>query len=195
MPEEWRLSDVILIFQNKCDAQVCSKYRGIKLLGHTMKLWERVIERRLQRETIASENQERQRDMHMDFLDLEKAYDSVLRELIWKTLIDKGTPRRYIRVIRDMYDDAKTRVWTSIGNTEFFPVEVRLHQGSTISPYLFALILDELSRGIQEDIPWCLIFVDDIMLVSESAEGLNNKLENWREDLKDNGLRTSREKT
>lgn len=57
MPEEWRLSEVIPIFKNKGDAQVCSNYRGIKLLGHTMKLWERVIERRLRRETRVSENQ------------------------------------------------------------------------------------------------------------------------------------------
>ncbi|GKF54936.1 retrovirus-related pol polyprotein LINE-1, partial [Tanacetum coccineum] len=85
---------------------------------------------------------------------------------------------RYIKVIRDMYNDAKTRVQTSIGNTEFFPVEVGLHQGSAISPYLFALILDELSRRIQEDIPWCMIFADDIVLVSEMAEGLNDRLEN-----------------
>nr|GEX85362.1 retrovirus-related Pol polyprotein LINE-1 [Tanacetum cinerariifolium] len=102
---------------------------GIKLFDHTMKLWERVIERRLQRETSMSENQfgfmpgrslveaihlirsliekyrERLRDLHMTFLDLEKAYDSVPRELIWKTLVDKGTSRRYIKVIRNMYDD------------------------------------------------------------------------------------------
>ncbi|GKC84369.1 reverse transcriptase domain-containing protein, partial [Tanacetum coccineum] len=45
-----------------------------------------------------------------------------------------------------------------------------LHQGSAINPYFLALILDELSRGIQEDIPWCLVFVDDIVLVLESAE-------------------------
>ncbi|GKB15750.1 hypothetical protein Tco_0849673, partial [Tanacetum coccineum] len=51
---------------------------------------------------------ERQRDVHLAFIDLEKAYDSVPRDLIWKTLIDKGAPRRYIKVIKDMYNGAKT---------------------------------------------------------------------------------------
>ena len=39
MPEEWRLGEVIPIYRNKGDIQVCSNYRGIKLLSHTMKLW------------------------------------------------------------------------------------------------------------------------------------------------------------
>ncbi|GKF47330.1 retrovirus-related pol polyprotein LINE-1 [Tanacetum coccineum] len=94
-----------------------------------------------------------------------------------------------------MYEGVKTRVRTTIGNTEFFPVEVGLHQGSAISPYLFTLILDELSRGIQESIPWCMIFADDIVLIAESTEGLNNIIEKWRKALEDNGLRVSREKT
>nr|GEV60521.1 hypothetical protein [Tanacetum cinerariifolium] len=201
------------------DAQACSNYRGIKLLSNTINLWERVTERRVRRETRVSENQfafmpgrsmtkaihllrslmekyrERQRYLHMAFLDLEKAYDSVLHELVWKTLIDKGTPSKYLKVIQDMYEGAKTRVRTIVGNTEFFPVEVGLHQGSAISPYLFTLILDELSRGIQENIPWCMIFADDIVLIAESAEGLNNRLERWRKALEVNGLRVSREKT
>ncbi|GJV64586.1 retrovirus-related pol polyprotein LINE-1 [Tanacetum coccineum] len=183
MLDEWRLSEVIPIYNNKGDAQACSNYRGIKLLSHTMKLWERVIERRLRRETKVSENQfgfmpgrsmteaihllrslmekyrERQRDLHMAFLDLEKAYDSVPRELVWKTLIDKGTPRRYSRVIKDMYEGAKTRVRTTVSTTEAIP------------------------GG------------NDIVLITESAKGLNNRLESWRKALEDNGLRVSREKT
>nr|GEY34254.1 hypothetical protein [Tanacetum cinerariifolium] len=74
-------------------------------------------------------------------------------------------------------------------------VEVGLHQGLAISSYIFTLILDELSRGIQKDIPWCFIFADDIVLVLESAKGLNNRHENLREALKDNGLRVNRKKT
>nr|GEV11295.1 hypothetical protein [Tanacetum cinerariifolium] len=81
------------------------------------------------------------------------------------------------------------------GEHRVFPAKVGLHQGSAISPYLFTLILDELSRGIQENIPWCMIFGDDIVLIAVSAERLNNRFESWRKTLEDNGLRVSREKT
>ena len=51
MPEERRGSTIIPLFKNKGDAQECGNYRGIKRLNHTMKLWERVIEIRIRRET------------------------------------------------------------------------------------------------------------------------------------------------
>ncbi|XP_071727441.1 uncharacterized protein [Rutidosis leptorrhynchoides] len=82
-----------------------------------------------------------------------------------------------------------------VGNTEAFPIEVGLHQGSALSPFLFAFILNELSRGIQECIPWCMIFADDIVLVYESKEELNRRLEQWRVALESNGLKVSRQKT
>ena len=44
MPEEWRDSVLIPIIKNKGDVQSCSNYRGIKLIGHTLKLWERTID-------------------------------------------------------------------------------------------------------------------------------------------------------
>ena len=47
MPEEWRRSVLISIYKNKGDAQCCGNYRGIKLMSHTMKIWERIIETRL----------------------------------------------------------------------------------------------------------------------------------------------------
>ncbi|XP_071697222.1 G-type lectin S-receptor-like serine/threonine-protein kinase At4g27290 [Rutidosis leptorrhynchoides] len=95
----------------------------------------------------------------------------------------------------DMYEGAKSCVRTPVENTEYFPIEVGLHQGSALSPFLFALILDELSRGIQENIPWSLIFADDIVLVADSKDELNRRLEQWREALEQSGLRISRQKT
>ena len=69
MPEEWRDSVLIPIFKNKGDVQSCSNYRGIKLIGHTMKLWERIIERRQRRDLTFSNNsmvscQEKALQMH-----------------------------------------------------------------------------------------------------------------------------------
>ena len=47
MPEEWRRSILVPIYKNKGDIKSCTNYREIKLMSHTMKLWERVIEQRL----------------------------------------------------------------------------------------------------------------------------------------------------
>ena len=47
MPEKWRRSVLIPIYKNKGDTQSSGNYRGIKLMSHTMKVWERIIEARL----------------------------------------------------------------------------------------------------------------------------------------------------
>ena len=56
MPEDWRdsIRNTQFIFTKKGDVQSCSNYRGIKLIDHTMKLWERVGERRLRSEVTFS---------------------------------------------------------------------------------------------------------------------------------------------
>ena len=57
MPEAWRWSTMIPLYKNKGDIQCCNNYRGIKLLSHSMKIWERVVEVRLRRIVSISENQ------------------------------------------------------------------------------------------------------------------------------------------
>ena len=61
-----------------------------------------------------------------------------------------------------------TSVRTSDGDTDDFPIRIGLHQGSTLSPYLFVLVIDKVTRDLQGDIPWCMLFVDDVVLVDES---------------------------
>ena len=57
MPEEWRRSVLIPIYKNKRDAQCCGNYRGIKLMSHTMKVWERIMEGRLRDRVEISKQQ------------------------------------------------------------------------------------------------------------------------------------------
>jgi hypothetical protein len=46
-----------------------------------------------------------------------------------------------------------------------------------MSHYLFALMMDDVTRDIQYGIPWCMLFTDDIILVDESRTGVDQKLE------------------
>ncbi|KAG2597916.1 hypothetical protein PVAP13_5KG292149 [Panicum virgatum] len=55
--------------------------------------------------------------------------------------------------------------------------------------------MDEVTRDIQGDIPWCMLFADDVVLVDESRAGVNRKLELWRQMLESKCFRLSRTKT
>ena len=57
MPEEWRRSVLIPIYKNKGYAQCCGNYRGVKLMSHTMKVWEKIIEARLMNRVEISKQQ------------------------------------------------------------------------------------------------------------------------------------------
>jgi hypothetical protein len=85
----------------------------------------------------------------MVFIDLEKAYDKVTRNIMWWALQKHKVSTKYITLIKDMYDNIVTSVRTSDGDTNDFPINIGPHQGSVLSPYLFALVMDEVTRDIQ----------------------------------------------
>ena len=60
----------------------------------------------------------------MVFVDLEKAYDKVSRDLIWWAMRNRSVPEGYVKVIQDMYRGTKTRVKTKCGRTEYFELKV-----------------------------------------------------------------------
>ena len=71
---------------------------------------------------------EKNKELHMVFEDLEKAYDRVPRELIWWSLRKKRVTEAYIKIIQDMYEDCETQVTTREGNTEIHTEIARQYQ-------------------------------------------------------------------
>ena len=186
-------------------------------MSHTMKLWERIIENRI-REIVELGNiqfgfrkgmsttepifalkilqyQERKKDLHMAFVDLGKAYDRVPRDLIWWALRKKNIPEAYVTIIQYMYKATNTRVKTRSGLTQYFDIEVGLHQGSRLSPLLFIIIMDVLASTIQRDPPWAMLFADDLVICEETRLNVEQQLDSWREVLEGNGLIIIRKKT
>ncbi|KAK3540385.1 hypothetical protein QTP70_030406 [Hemibagrus guttatus] len=172
IPEEWRRSVLVPIFKNKGDVQSCSNYRGIKLMSHTMKVWERVVEARLG-----------------------ESYDRVPREELWYCMRKSGVAEKYVRVVQDMYERSRTVVRSAVGQTEEFNVEVGLHQGSALSPFLFAIVMDQLSEEVRQESPWTMMFAEDMVICSESREQVEENLERWRFALERRGMKFSRSKT
>ncbi|KAK3560770.1 hypothetical protein QTP86_019208, partial [Hemibagrus guttatus] len=135
-----------------------------------------------------------QRELHCVFVDLEKAYDRVPREELWYCMRKSGVAEKYVRVVQDMYERSRTVVRCAVGQTEF-KVEVRLHQGSALSPFLFAIVMDQLSEEVRQESPWTMMFADDIVICSESRKQVEENLERWRFALERRGMKVSRSKT
>ncbi|KAK3509272.1 hypothetical protein QTP70_028595, partial [Hemibagrus guttatus] len=130
-----------------------------------------------------------QRELHCVFVDLEKAYDRVPREELWYCMRKSGVAEKYVRVVQDMYERSRTVVRCAVGQTEEFKVEVGLHQGSALSPFLFAIVMDQLSEEVRQESPQTMMFADDIVICSESREQVEENLERWRFALERRGMK------
>ncbi|KAK3518525.1 hypothetical protein QTP70_001508 [Hemibagrus guttatus] len=126
---------------------------------------------------------------------MEKAYDRVPREELWYCMRKSGVAEKYVRVVQDMYERSRTVVRCAIGQTEEFKVEVKLHQESALSPFLFAIVMDQLSEEVRQESPWTMMFADDIVICSESREQVEENLDRWRFALERRGMKVSRSKT
>ena len=163
------------IYKQKGDPLECGNYRGIKLLEHGMKILEKIIERRLRKtveidpmqfgfmpgrgtldaiftfQQIQEKLQEKRKELFTTFVDLEKAYDRVQRDLVYWSPRKRKVPEKLVRLVKATYKKATTVVRTAHVKTGQFEIEVGLHQGSGLSPFLFTIVLDTISESAETD--------------------------------------------
>ena len=118
----------------------------------------------------------------MCFVDLQKAYDSVDRELLWKVLARAGVPEEMIAVIRQFHDGMQAQVRMDDGElSDWFEVTQGLRQGCVLSPLLFNIFFAAateviLVRFSEDD----TILKDLVYLEEEAGVGAETPLERAR---------------
>ena len=103
-----------------------------------------------------------------------------------------GIVKKYVQLVQDMYEESETVVRCAEEITESFKVKVGLHQGSALSPFLFAVIMDRLTDEVRKEPPWTMMFANDIVICEETREEVERRLESWKHALKRRGMKVSR---
>lgn len=74
-----------------------------------------------------------------------------------------------------MYRNARGEVWTPYGQTDEFNIDVGLHHGLALSPFLFVVVLEVVTEVCRNGMPWELLFADDLALIAENEKDLQEK--------------------
>ena len=190
------------IFKGKGDVMSCGSYRGVKLLEHSTKIVERVLERRIQTQInlnemqfgfmpgkgtvgaifivrrMQEEYQKKDKKLYMRFVDMETAFDRVPRKVMKWAMRKKGLSKVVVRAVMSLYDGAKTRVRVGSAYSEEFEVKVGVHQGSVLSPLLFAIVVDVITENARRGLVNELLYADDLVIMTEDMEDLKKRFWN-----------------
>src|SRR6218665_3574284 len=128
---------------------------------------------------------------------MEKAFDRVPREVVYWSLRKRGVSEKIVRLVRSMYTyiDAKTAVRIGTCITGGFEIRVGVHQGSCLSPLLFIIVMDAVSEHIGREVPWDMLYADDLALAEQTEMGMQNRFDDWQRTLECKGLKVNINKT
>ena len=118
----------------------------------------------------------------MCFIDYTKAFDTVVHEVLWRTMVHMGFSAHIIQLMMAFYDQQKASVRTAYGPTDWFRIEQGVRQGCILSPNLFNIYPEMIMRKALENfegsttVGGCKItnlrYADDIVLIAGSMEKL-----------------------
>ena len=241
IPESWLEGNILPIYKNKGDTQNPENYRPITLLSCVGKLFTSIINNRLTNyadkydiitdsqtgfrhgfstldnlfviNTLIDMAKAKSKKLFCAFIDFKQAFDTVWREGLWQKLNTYCINGKCLKLLQNLYKNIKSRIKTHDGVSAFFPCRIGVRQGENLSPFLFAIFLNDLEwyfrqnniSGLScefndEDLYmfikiFILMYADDTVIFSHSQNDLQialdtfeNYCKEWR--LTDNVAKT-----
>ena len=147
--------------------------------------------------------------IYASFIDMEKAFDMVPRQKVWDILKTQGVGRRMLSLIEKIYNDNNNAVLANNRQSEYFKTRKGLRQGGSLSPLLFIIYMDKVIKKCSEktkkvDVGYRFMktvkvsegaFADDIIVIAKTEQSLQDSLNKWNHQLKEEGMRVNIEKT
>ena len=209
IPDEWKEGH-LTVLPKKGDLTQCDNHRGIMLLSVPGKVTSKIILERLKLAVdeklrknqagfragrscadqivtlriIIEQCLEMRKPCFINFIDYQKAFDSLDRNAMWKILAHYGIPKKFIDLIKCMYDDQKVRVLFKGKLSAEFLVKTGVRQGCLLSPFLFLLAIDYILKNCTpgNGLTWTeneelddLDFADDLAELSDTLDQIQNK--------------------
>ena len=212
-PSDWK-NGHLTVLPKKGDLTKCENYRGIMLLSVPGKIMSKIILNRMKKivdkklrknqagfrpnrscadqittlRIIIEQSQEWNCPLYINFIDYQKAFDSLDRNSLWKIMAHYGIPQKVIRLVRSMYENAGGNILHNGKLSTFFEILTGVRQGCLLSPFLFLLAIDWImktsTQNRENGIQWTLTkklddldFADDVALTSSSKKQMAEKTE------------------
>uniref|UniRef100_W5N537 ribonuclease H n=1 Tax=Lepisosteus oculatus TaxID=7918 RepID=W5N537_LEPOC len=128
-------------------------------------------------------------EMHCIFIELERPYSRQILEDIFLKVRSWRMTKNHCRYL------AKTMRRCAAGTSGTFPINLGVHQGSALSPLLFILCTDTVTKDIQTRHPWMLLYADDVIIASEMKHGLEQQVQEWKTRLERFGMKLNIKRT
>ena len=129
----------------------------------------------------------------------------IIHDRLWKDMIQIGIPTHIIHLLMNVYREQKAKVRTKYGDSEWFPIEKGVKQGTTISPHLFNIYSERVMREALEGLKGTvkvggksitnLRYAEDVVLIASTIEELQDLVDRVKESSARVGLSMNVKKT
>ncbi len=228
-PVEW-IKSILITMPKSGDLKECKNYRTIALMSHVGKILMMILMERLKAQTedylsdeqggfrrdrntiqqilmlrlMAEKARRKGKLVYNCFVDFEKAFDSINKEVTWAVLRSYGVGRRLVEILKDIGE--RTEMAVRIGHElgSWFRMETGTKQGDPVSPIIFITYLERvMDRNQNKETGFSvqghkinnLRFADDIDLIEEERDELQESVKILNEEGRRAGLRINLRKT